>query len=97
MLAQTIHWSHVINLSNVLGRKEKNTHTHFNDFCCIDKINSIQVVFFHPSTNGEDIRVKDDVIWIEAQFFQKEMVGPGAHSDFGVCFCCLGEGVKDVI
>ena len=48
-------------------------------------------MFFHPSTNGEDIRVKDDVIWIEAQFFQKEMVGPGAHSDFGICFCCLGK------
>ena len=74
-----------------LDRKEKNVHTYFNDFCCIDKINSIQVMFFHPSTNGEDIRVKDDVIWIEAQFFQKEMVGPGAHSDFGICFCRLGK------
>lgn len=37
----------------------------------MDKINSIQIVFFHPSTNGEDIRVKDDVIWIKAQFFHK--------------------------
>lgn len=61
----------------------------------MDKINSIQVVFFHPSTNGEDVRVKDDVMWIKAQFFHKQMIGPGTHFDFGVCFCRLEKGAKD--
>jgi hypothetical protein len=55
----------------------------------MDKIDSVQVVFFHPSTDGEDVGVKDDVIWIEAQFFHKEMVSSGADTDFVVCFCCL--------
>lgn len=37
----------------------------------MDKIDSIQVMFFHPSTNGKNVGVKDNVIWIEAQFFHK--------------------------
>lgn len=52
-------------------------------------------MFFHPSTNGEDVRVKYDVIWIKAQFSHKQMVGPGAHCDFGVCFCRLEKGTID--
>jgi hypothetical protein len=37
----------------------------------MDKIDSIQVMFLHSSTNGKDVGVKDDVIWIEAHFVHK--------------------------
>lgn len=37
----------------------------------MNKIDSIQVMFFHSSTNGKNVGVKDNVIWIEAQFFHK--------------------------
>lgn len=61
----------------------------------MDKINGVQVVFLHPRTNGEDVRVKDDVVWIKVQFLQEQVVGPGAHSDFDVSFCRLEKGAKD--
>lgn len=87
---QTTHWSRV---GNVLCIREA-TQTHFNGFGRIDKINSVQAVFLHPGPDGEDVRVKYDVIWVKAQFSHKEVVGPGAHLDFRVCFCRLEKGAR---
>lgn len=51
--------------SNILRR---NHWTHLNDFGGMDKVDSIQAVFFHASPDGEDVGVKYDVTWIKAQF-----------------------------
>ena len=41
---------------------------------------TICVVFLHASGNGEDVGIKDDVVWVEPQLFHQEVVGPLAHS-----------------
>lgn len=45
---------------------------------------AISVVFLHPSGNGENVWVKDDVIGVEAHLLHQEVVGPSTHCNLVV-------------
>lgn len=64
---------------------------YFYGFSSIDKINGIQVMFFHSSSYGQNIRVKYYVIWIEVHFFHKKVISSGTDCNLGFCFCGLAE------
>ena len=49
-----------------------------------DEVNGIVVVLGHARANGEDVRIKDDIIWVEANILNKDAIGPLAHANLGI-------------
>ena len=45
----------------------------------VDEVHAIVVVLFHAGTDGEDVRVEDDVLGVEANLLHEELVR--AHAD----------------
>ena len=43
----------------------------FNLFGRLKEVDRVVVVFFHAGGDGQDVRVKDDVFWREADFFDQ--------------------------
>ena len=49
-------------------------HTCLYELCSLDKISPIIIVFFHASRYCQNIRVKDDIVWIKLCFFDQDIV-----------------------
>mmetsp|Transcript_1346 Transcript_1346/g.4244 ORF Transcript_1346/g.4244 Transcript_1346/m.4244 type:complete len:374 (-) Transcript_1346:1331-2452(-) len=47
----------------------------------VDEVNTVVVVLLHASTNGENIRIENDVLRVEANLFDQELVRTAADAD----------------
>ena len=52
----------------------------------------VGVVFFHSSCNGQNIRIKDDVIGIEISLAHEKIIRSRAYLNFAFRGSCLGGG-----
>ena len=48
----------------------------------IEKIDRVVVVLFNTGGNGKNIGIKNDVLWVEANFIHKNTVGALTDADF---------------
>ena len=46
---------------------------------CLDKIDRIIIVFFHPRSHGKHVRVKDDIIRIKVRFLCQQTISTLAN------------------
>lgn len=46
-------------------------------------------MFLNACGYSEDVRVKDDVVWVELDFIHQQIVGSGADLYFTCCVCGL--------
>mmetsp|Transcript_21753 Transcript_21753/g.56693 ORF Transcript_21753/g.56693 Transcript_21753/m.56693 type:complete len:385 (+) Transcript_21753:624-1778(+) len=58
-----------------------------------DKVHGIVVVLSHAGADGQDIGVKDDILWVEAHFLHQQLVGTLANADL----LCAGGGLALLI
>mmetsp|Transcript_9069 Transcript_9069/g.24373 ORF Transcript_9069/g.24373 Transcript_9069/m.24373 type:complete len:331 (-) Transcript_9069:1503-2495(-) len=58
-----------------------------------DKVHGIVVVLSHAGADGQDIGVKDDILWVEAHFLHQQLVGTLANADL----LCAGGGLAFLI
>lgn len=54
-----------------------------------DEADCILVVFLHACTNGQDVGVKDDVVWVESHLVDQQLVGTSANLHFALRICGL--------
>lgn len=62
---------------------------YLNKFSGRDEADCILVVFLHACTNGQDVGVKDDVVWVESHFVDQQLVGTSANLHFALRICGL--------
>ena len=62
--------------------------------CRFNERYSIVIVLFNTSSDGKDIRIKDDVLRQEANFVNQYVVSAGTYSDLTLCAICLAVLVK---
>ena len=60
----------------------------------IDEVHAIVVVLLNASGNGQDVRVKDDVLGWEVELMHQNVVGTLADADLAVLVCCLLSQIK---
>lgn len=62
---------------------------YLDNFSGFNKCDSVFVVFCQASRYCQYVRVKDNVVSVEADFFHQDFVGPGADFYFPITIHCL--------
>ena len=62
---------------------------YLNNLGSFKKCDAVVIMFRHACCYGENVRVEDDVMAIEAHLLDQQVVRTGTDLNFSVCFCCL--------
>ena len=56
---------------------------------CLDKVNTVICMFFHSSSNGQHIRIENNILWRKLHFIHQNVIRTLADSYFFRFCCCL--------